>query len=128
MTDQRAVERLLATYGPTWNIEQWTTDDPYPLDEATARIWLSVVGPTAFVLARHLATVAAADVDMRAVAVAIGVAPSVAPTSPLIRASARLVCFGLARLVSDGLGVRVRLPELRPHQQARLDRLTAGGR
>lgn len=128
MTDQKAVERLLASYGPTWNIEPWLTTDPHPLDEAEARVWLAVVGPTAFVLARHLATVAAPDVDMRTVAVAIGVAPSTAPNSPLVRASARLVCFELARLVPDGIGVRSRWPALRPHQQARLDRLTAGGR
>lgn len=96
-----------------------------PRSAYVERFWLGVLGPTATWIMRRFAEEFdeqpdGFSIDLRATASAMGLSFSRGGRSPFGRAIQRCVMFGLAQPMSDGFGVRRRLPQV---AKRHLDRL-----
>lgn len=123
---QQQTQAALAAFGSRWNLEVWMTDDSHPPNDPYLEThWLPIVGPSCFVLHRRLIAYAVntpvrpAVVDPGRIGVQVGLSSRTDIGSPVIRVAARLVVFRLARLAPGGLAVRLNVPDLNDHQQAR---------
>lgn len=120
---------------PTLTVVPW--DDPVidalghaPRSTYVERFWLSILGPTATWLVRHLdarleSGGGTATVDLGATAEALGLGGGTGRNSPVVRSLARCHQFGIVRGstgrgLSEGIAVRRALPPLTRHQISRL--------
>ena len=104
----------------TLTIRPWVDpvvdDDGFdPRSRYVEMFWLGVLGPTATWLVRRLVagleqSPEGYDLDLDAIARAMGLSYSAGRTSPFGRALQRCVMFGLAHPIPDGLAVRRRVP------------------
>jgi hypothetical protein len=104
----------------TLTIRPWVDpvvdDDGFdPRSRYVELFWLGVLGPTATWLVRRLVagleqSPDGYDLDLHAIARAMGLGYSADRTSPFSRALQRCVMFGLAHPIPDGLAVRRRVP------------------
>src|SRR5947209_18211134 len=99
-----------------------------PRSPYVEQFWLGVLGPSATLLLRRLATAFDAhpdgfELDLHETAGALGLSASSGRTSSFARTLQRCVQFGLAQPHSRGMRVRRRLP---PLSQRQVDRLPAG--
>jgi hypothetical protein len=104
----------------TLTIRPWVDpvvdDDGFdPRSRYVELFWLGVLGPTATWLVRRLVagleqSPEGYDLDLDAIARAMGLSYSAGRASPFSRALQRCVMFGLAHPVPDGMAVRRRVP------------------
>lgn len=125
----------LAPSPPVLTIVPW--DDPVvdalghpPRSTYVERFWLSILGPTATWLVRHLDARletggGTAELDLAATAESLGLGAGTGRNSPVVRSLARCAQFGVVRGATgrglgDGIAVRRALPPLTRHQISRL--------
>jgi hypothetical protein len=125
----------LTLASPTLDVVPW--DDPVvdalghpPRSTYVERFWLSILGPTATWLVRHLDARledggGTATLDLAATAEALGLGGGTGRNSPVVRSLARCHQFGIVRGargggLSGGIAVRRALPPLTRHQITRL--------
>jgi hypothetical protein len=88
--------------------------------KAVERFWLPTIGPTSYLLARHLVETIGTSIDPEELAGRMGVGWSTSQYCPLTRTITRLQQFSVAQRTGDTIAVRTHLAPLAGWQRAKL--------